>query len=259
MLEFPWSLSPAGAVFTKMSSSRSGGRSLNGSEQVVGSGSGFWRATITAHVYDEMRTLQWRAFYSAVDGMASEFLAPCVSRYRPYDENGRMLSSERAAPMNYDADGHEGWGWANTEPTYMWTLGDAARRGTRLIIRHPRVSGLRPGHYFGIGERLYLVARTWQLESVRTNAAGGEMRYGADQMQYGDDDLIYGDQSYTRTGENVQVVEFWPHLRTPVPSDTPLILGRPVCRMRFASDDTGALDQGAGVYGTVTLDLAEVI
>ena len=71
-------------------------------------------------------------------------------------------------------------------------LGDAARRGTRLIVRHPRVVGLRPGHYFGIGDRLYLVARTWQLESVRTSAAGGEMRYGTEQMQYGTDDLIYG-------------------------------------------------------------------
>lgn len=85
------------------------------------------------------------------------------------------------------------------------------------------------------------------------------MRYGTEQMQYGTDDLIYGSQTYDRIGENVQAVEFWPHLREPVPSNTPLILGRPVCRMRFASDDTGALDQGAGTYGTVTLDLAEVI
>ena len=259
MLEIPFSLMPAGAVFTKAAASRSGGRSINGSEQVIGSASGFWKAALNLHVYDEMRTLQWRAFYASVDGMAGEFLAPCISRYRPYDENGLMLSGERAAPMDYDTDGHEGWGWANTEPTYMWTMGDAARRGTRLIDRHPRVVGLRPGHYFGIGDRLYLVARTWQLESVQTNATGGEMRYGADQMQFGDDDLIYGDQTYARTGENVQVVEFWPHLRAAVPSGTPLILGRPVCRMRFASDDTGALDQGAGTYGTVTLDLAEVI
>lgn len=252
-----------GATFRKTSASRTGGRSINGSEQVVGSGSGFWSAEARYGVHREMATLAWRGFYASVDGMATEFLVPVDARYRPYDENGRMLSRVSATSMHDErrrrVDGHEGWGWANTEPTYMWTLGDAARRGTRLIVRHPRVVGLRPGHYFGIGDRLYLVARTWQLESVRTNAAGGEMRYGADQMQYGDDDLIYGDQAYTRTGENVQVVEFWPHLRAAVPSGTPLILGRPVCRMRFASDDTGALDQGAGVYGTVTLDLAEVI
>lgn len=256
MLEYPWQTAPSGAVFSKAMTSRSGGRSVTGSQQVVASSNGFWRAQIEAPVYEEGRTLAWRAFYASVDGMATPFLVPAFNKYRPRDSYGRMLNIATAAGLGTGALwDHSGFG--QTEPELITVTAGAPMNATRLTLNHPNVEGLRPGHYFGIRDRLYIVSRAWSLDYERIVTSGGELALGGEILTLGGEALTLGFTSSVLTGENVQVVEFWPWLREPVIPGEPLLLGRPVCKMRFASDDTGVLDQGLGLSGTVQLDLEE--
>ena len=257
-LELPSWFAASGAVWHKVGVSRSGGRSISGNEKVVGSGSGFWRASIEAPVHGEDRTLAWRAFLAAVDGMATEFLVPCVSRWRSHDINGRMLSAAGAASLE-PASLHNLAGFSVDEPELVFSNQEAAVRSTRLRIFHPGVDGPRPGHYFGIGERLSLISRVWQLDHERRIDGGGTLTYGGETLTYDGASLTYGAAQSRTEGRNISMIDFWPGLREAVPMNTPLILGRPMCRMRMASDDTGALDQPYGIAGTVTLDLVEAI
>lgn len=258
MLELPWQCIPQGAVFTKAGTSRSGGRSLNGMQSAVGSGSGWWRARVDLHVVEEDQTLAWRAFYAAVDGMATKFLVPAYSRWRPRDMNGRMLGMHHIAGMGGSAHS-EHFGYAQEEPDIARTIGNASLRDTRLTVRHQHAPALRPGHYFGIGERLYLIKNAWSLSHSYPVQTGGVMTLNEETMMLDDDVMQLGLAAASREGQDVQVIEFWPHLRAAAPHDTRLILSSPMCKMQVSMEETGILDQGAGAYGLVTLDLEEAI
>lgn len=249
---WPPNLPFSSQAWMKAGPSRTGGRSISGSEQVVRSDAGYWamRARVIvpfSGVRGEERTLAYRGLYAAVDGMAGEILVPCVARWRPYDVHGRMLSAAAAATF---ADGgglmdHSGFG--QTEVVYMRAGADAALGATRITVLHTDVPPLRPGHYFGLGDRLYLVARAWANPSVH-----GVIAFGGAPITFGGEPLNFGSVTYSET------IEFWPKLRAPLAAGEPLILGRPVCRMRMAADETGVFDQINLNSADVSIDFAEV-
>jgi hypothetical protein len=257
---FPYLLSASKCVFRKTVASRTGGRSLTGSEFVVVSDAGFWSASMEVPVYGSDRTLAYQGFYAALDGMAGVVRVPCFYPYRPIDMNGRMVPADRATGIGgHSLFDHGGIGYEETP--LMWVAEATTRRATRMRIRHPNIQGLRPGHYFGIGDRLYLVARTWQVasETIMGGADPGP-DFGALDIFYGTDEVNYGNPApVTIEGENASIIEFWPPLREDAAADVPLILGRPVCKMRLASDDTGVLDLDYGIIGRPVLEFEEVI
>ena len=262
---FPYLLVPERVTFAKAMSSRSGGRSITGSQQVVSSGGGgFWRASLTMPVFGETRSLAYRALYAALDGMAGEILVPCMTKWRPRDLNGAERHWSSAGGELLGGSGFsfaDNTGLGQTEDVMMRTAAAAAVRSTQLLVAHPHVSMLRPGHYFGIGNRLYLVAKAWMIVSEKMIADdGGSLYYGDDGLLYGADGLVYGAPGLsTVVGENTSYVQFWPPLREAVPASTPLVLGRPVCRMRLASDDVDQLDLELGVIARPTMEFEEII
>jgi hypothetical protein len=256
---WPWQI-PIAPTFRKSSASASGGRSLTGEEFVVRSDAGFWLASTTAVVRKEAATVAYRALYAALDGAAGQLLVPVYSRFRPKDYNGRQPSAAWATGISgYPLLDNGGIGFEETP--MMWVAEATTRRSTRMRIRHPHVDSIRPGHYFGIGDRLYLAARQWQVasETIMGGADPGP-DFGALDIFYGTDEVNYGNPApVTIEGENASIIEFWPPLREDAAADVPLILGRPVCKMRLASDDTGVLDAGwSKTASSVAIDFVEV-
>lgn len=257
---FPFQAIPHTVAFRKSSASRSAGPTISGNQRVVRSDAGFWLADMEINVRGEHRTLAWRAFYAAMDGMAGECLVPVFTSYRPVDGNGRRLAFAGASTLNDgDVFAADNTGLGQTETPIMWVDAVAAAGSTRITIRHPNVPPLRPGHWFGIGERAYLISHAWSTSLAIPEVAGGAMEFGGEPYTFGGDPYTFGEAETVLVGENIQVLEFWPRLREAVAADDPLILGRVVCRMRFATDDTGVLPEARRLPQTVSVSLAEAV
>ena len=252
-LSLPWNLSPSRSIFSPVNTSRSGGASMSGSERVVQSNAGHWACTLEIPVYHEEKILAYRAFMAGVEGRGVDVLVPCMTKYRPRDMNGRMQSMEAAAPLILS----ELAGFAHTEPETMWTAQAAALGDQVLFIRHPNMPPLRPGHYFGIGDRLHLISAAWSIDYERLTLNGGALTYGGEVITYDAEPITYGAEAAFE-GENLQGIRFWPRLREAVGVGAPLILGRPVCKMRLAADDSGSLDLNLDLYGQASLEFREV-
>lgn len=265
--QWPFDISPDAIMWRKAMASRTGGRSITGSQQAVVSPSGFWRAELRAPVHGEDKTLAWRGFYASLAGMAGEVLVPMVDRWRPRDVQGRMIGHAGAVGFGvggWPQQGHVGAlhafsGFAQEEPEIMFAEGAYGFGRTRMQIAHPGVPALRPGHYFGFGERLYLVSRVVVDDFRRTDAIGGDVTYGGMPIEYGGEEISYGGATTVVSGADLATVDFWPSLREPVAHGTPLILGRPVCRMALASDDTAVLEQDLGILGRPVAEFEEVL
>lgn len=253
-LVLPWNLPPSRSVFSPVNTSRSGGTSLSGSEHVVQSNAGHWGCRLEIPVYHEERVLAYRALMAGLEGRGVDILVPCLTKYRPRNMDGRMQGMASAAPFALS----ELSGFGQTEPEIMWTAQPADLGGQEMVISHPHQPPLRPGHYFGIGQRLHLISAAWSIENERLAMNGGTLTYGADALTYGGEALTYGTASAVFEGHNLQAIRFWPRLREPVQVGAPLILGRPVCKMRLAADDSGTLDLDYGLYGQASLEFREV-
>ena len=214
-IELPPGLSPSKVVFSKAMVSRSGGRSITGSEQVVSSHAGFWRASLTIPVRGvgrrgEEATLAYRGLYAALDGMAGEVLVPLYTRWRPYGHLGKMLSVHSASGFESAGMLHDHSGFGQTEPQVMFAEGAAVRGSTRITITHPGVPALRPGHYFGIGNRLYLVARAWVLDYERGLDTTPTLTYDGRLVTDAAAELTYTPTQPAIIGTNRLRIEFWP-------------------------------------------------
>lgn len=260
---WPSALFPINQVWRKNAASTSGGVTAGGNEQVVRSDAGFWLCDFSLEIRQtlgrgEDQVLAYRAMMAQLDGMAGEIDVPCTALWRPYDMNGRMLRANNVMfPGGRSLFNHTGF--AKAEDNLMFVYGATARGATRMAVRHPHIQGLRPGHYFGIGPRLYIVARAWQISYEEAGLAGSQVFDGPDNVLDGIDQVIDGDASGERIGENIQVIDFWPRLREPAPSGENLILGRPVCRMRLASDDTGQFGQSMAATANVSVSFKEAV
>ncbi|WP_108398793.1 hypothetical protein [Devosia submarina] len=208
-----------------MNQSRSGGASLSGSEQIIVSLAGMWKATVTVAVRGESSNLAARAFVAQMEGRAGTVLVPKWDKYRPRNINGRQFS--QALAVGYDAAREDEFnfdlsGFGQEETPHATVSGSAPLGATQIALNLLDGEGPRPGHYFGIGQQIYRCQQVWQ-ENV-------------------------GDPT---------IVQFWPRLRAPAPSGTTAIIDRPVCLMRFATDDTGDIALSRAGSGMVTFDFVE--
>lgn len=223
-LFFPPALLPSSVTFHPESLSRSGGRSLTGSEQVVSSGAGRWRASMTFAIKGAASVQSYRAMLAALQGRTNTILVSPFDPYRPTDANGRRLSIVAAASLDGDYL-FDQTGFGQDDETVIASVNaGAALRATELAMDLVDIEGPRPGQYFGIGEHLYIVTAAWQEAP-------------ADPLS----------------------VRFWPPLREAVYAADRIILDRPVCRMRLASDDGGelAVERLLNTVLTTSLDFTE--
>lgn len=229
-IQWPVPILPRQVHFTPAVQSRSGGLSLNGSEQVLISDAGRWQAKVVVALRGESSNLAMRAFLAQMAGRAGTVLVPKWDMFRPVDANGRKLSQVHA--VDYEDDTSSDGGAFNFDLSGLGQIDmpsaqlatSAASGSTEIAITLIDGPGPQPGHYFGIGSRLYLASHVWQ-ESI-----GGATK-----------------------------VRFWPRLRSAAPNGAPVILDKPVCLMRFASDDVGGDMLNRRGSGSMVLELVEAI
>jgi len=227
-IPFPAVLSPASTTFHLENTSRTGGISINGAEQVVRSGAGRWRATMEFPVAKEEWILSFRAFVAEIGGRSGECEVPVLDLYAPSDINGKRLSPYDTATLGSGQSAHllhDGAGLGQHEPTHVTLYENAALRATRIkLTAGPSWTVPRPGQYFGINSRLYIATH-----------------------------------SYRATEQDPWTVGFRPPLRAAASAGDRVITDRPVCTMRLAKDDTGELELRFARWGRATLEFVEAI
>lgn len=246
-MALPWPAQlPFEVSFERVDGSRTGGENLLGMPgQSVDSAGGFWKATLVTEITTrgasgrmsggtyrrsgEDRTLAFRAFTAGIS-RATSVLVPLSDRWRPRDMNGRMQSRATAAPLWLS----ELAGFEHEEVSGITVLEAAPLRAMQLHLLHPNMPPIRPGHFFGIGDRLHLVSAAWSLDYERLTLNGGALTYGGEVITYDAEPITYGAEAAFE-GQNLQGVRFWPPLREPVLAGAPIIIGRPVCKMRPVS------------------------
>lgn len=224
-MDWPAEVFPATSLFHPENQSRSGGLSLTGSEQVTVSNAGRWRARLVMPVLTDDSVLAWRAFVSMMEGRVGTALVPKWDNYSVRDMNGRELSEVPIASydggvLNFDLTG---LGQSNDQ-VHAQLAAPVALGATRISITVNDGDGPRPGQYLGIADRLYMVQAAWEVTE------GGPLQ-----------------------------LQIWPRARAATPAATRVILDRPVCLMRFASDQTGELELDMGRWGAPGLEMVEAI
>ena len=224
-IAWPAAVFPKSAMFHPDSQSKSGGLSMTGSEQLTVSNAGRWRASLTAPIMTEESVLSWRAFVSMMEGRAGTCLVPKWERYGVRNLNGREFDQQPIAEYGDDSLNFDLSGFGQSDDIVHAQMAVPAALGaTRLSVIINDGAGPRPGQYIGIGDRLYMVQLAWEL------VEGGPLQ-----------------------------VQVWPRLRAAAVMGERVILDRPVCLMRFATDQTGELSLDMGRWGTPGLELIEAI
>ena len=193
--------------------------SISGVETIVPTMRARWNASVTFALKDEAATLQWQAFLAQMQGRIGTTLVPCRSRWRPRDRDGHGMTFCDTATLA-DAQTWEHFGFANTDVTRIAVAAAAPLRATQMDLTLYDTTGLRPGQYFSVGERLHRVQQHWQV--------GGVHR-----------------------------IMFQPPLRAAVGAGARIEIERPVCKMRMVSETEGLFDQSLDVFPTVTLNFVE--
>lgn len=220
-MTFSWPpiLRPSSEAWHLENTSRSGGVSLTGGEQVVSSGASRWRARLTLAIRKPAEVLAWRGLLASLQGRAGTVAlgpkdTPQIAW--PVNEYGRKVTPRSVGNPQLA-------GTIFADPpivTNAIVIGQitvaAPLRAT--FIRYSITTGavLLPGHYIGIGGRLYVVSET---------------------------------------GEGSCSIQ--PPLRTATPAGTAIEIQAPTTPMRLASDDSGELELQLMRFGTVSVDFQE--
>jgi hypothetical protein len=196
------------------------GRSVSGASSVNPTMRGYWTVQATMLIAGADALLQFQAFLAGMEGRIGTTLVPVESWVRALDRDGHLTTQRFVASMVEGAT-FEHWGF-EAEPVVQAVVAEAAAlRATRLRFALGDTTGLRPGQYFSIGERMYWAQRVWQ-------DAGGH------------------------------VVQFQPPLREAVPTGAAMVLDRVQCRMRLA-DERVAFDPRQPLVQTVAVNFEEAV
>lgn len=213
---------PEVVTFRLVGASASAGQGLSGAMVSVASNSAHWVAEATYLVAGE-GFLTWQGFLANMQGVLGETLVPVWSRVLPLD--GRFRPMVRRDPVYLGGVPFANGSGLGVTPVARASLAaDASVRDTVLTVNYLDTSGLRPGHRIGIGERLHEVM--WVTNLTDTTAK----------------------------------IRINPPLRAAHIEDELVILDGPVCRMKFASPDQGAIpNSGRSAAERVTVRFVEAI
>ncbi|MFG6081598.1 hypothetical protein ACEUZ9_002222 [Paracoccus litorisediminis] len=197
-------------------------QSITGDDTVIPTLRGKWSAEVRFVFHGEGQYLQWQAFLAQMGGRLGTTLVPCISRFRPSDRDGHELSFSDPARLA-GAQTFEHFGFKNARVTRVSVTSAAALRASEIGITLHDSTGLRPGQFFSIGERLHRVRSHWVQGSGHR-------------------------------------ITFEPPLRAAVATGAHVEIERPVCKMRMVSETEGSFGQDyADVAPNVACNFAEAI
>lgn len=199
--------------------SREPQQSISGVETVTPTFGGRWEATCSFVIKGEAAQLAWQAFLAQMEGRVGTTLVPIRTRFRPRDRDGHHVYGCGPAGLA-DAQTWEHFGFDSSPVAAMTLAAPAALRATTIKATLNNTTGLRPGQFFSIGERLYQVQHHWQDTDGTAN------------------------------------LMIWPPLRQAY-NQAVLILDRPVCLMRMVSESEGEFDHLLNRMPTVTVNFTE--
>ena len=205
---------------------RTGGQSLSGQQQYIGSPSGQWRAKLSFHLLEDDDYLEARGFLASLDGQVTPFLIG------PYDWRGRPwnidpLTGAKITP-DFQAQDIEADPAFETNPDtagYLaFTLASAAAmNATTIQVSRAHGGLLRRGQYLGIGDRMHMIV----LPPVDTG------------------------------GTAPLTLTIRPWLRADYVQGTTVNFYNPQVLMRLADADSGQIDMTTSPLSDVSFDLVE--
>jgi hypothetical protein len=199
---------------------RSGGETISGREQVVGSGLGRWVATLTVPLHTPAKIRAMRSLLARLDGRANGVrVGPCDCR------NGNQIIPVTGdipyAPTGaFHTPTGAGFSIGGSSP-YISAAASAGATQIRIFNGSTALPVLE-GSFFGVGGYLYVVV-------------------GVD----------------PQPGEET-ILDIRPKLRTAVEDDDEVEWCHARVPMRLSADDSGAFELQLARTGTATLDLVEV-
>lgn len=195
--------------------------SISGAETVTPALAGRWEIEASFSIYGEAQELSWQAFIAQMEGGLGTALIPVQTRFRPTTRDGLALLPYRQAGIA-GAQTFEHFGF-DSAPVATMTLAQAAPlRATVLAVTPGNTTGLRPGQFFSIGERLHQVQQHWV-------AADG-----------------------------VERLMIRPGLRAAAAAGAVLVLDQPVCLMRLTDVD-GDLEYSGSLLSKVECTFVEAL
>lgn len=197
--------------------------SISGVETVSATMRGRWIMSGEVIIHGEAAYLQWQAFLAQMQGRLGTTLVPVATRFPPKDRNGHELPFTNVAGLS-GAQTWEHFGFENTEVTRVSLASAAELRATELDLTLHDTTGLRPGQFFSIRERLHRVQLHW------------------------------------RTNRDTHRVMIEPPLRAAAAANTRLEIDRPVCLMRFSSEADGSFAQDYADFAPIIpFQMVEVV
>ncbi len=218
-LPWPSVLMPSSEDWSLRGGTRSGGQTFQGQEQIVASPTARWKATLNIPCWEPEHIFAIRRVI-ALGRSQLWYLGPYE-----YDRAPWPYEPLIGGLMTYRTSGL-------AQSPLAFSLSQLAElNDTAIIIQRDRGGFLAPGMLFSINGRMHLIA-----------------------------DLTTGDPADPSSGLAAAGkigVTIRPWLRGGYVAGTGLEFGTPICVMRLATDDTGAMELQLSRYGTVTLDFVE--
>lgn len=217
---FPHQLLRQQVIPRRVGTSHEPQQSISGAETITPTFGGRWEATCSFVIHGEAAQLAWQAFLAQMEGRVGTTLVPMRTRYRPRDRDGHHVYGCGPAGLA-DAQTWEHFGFDSAPVATMTLAASAALRATVIKVTAANTTGLRPGQFFSIGERLYQVQHHWQDADDSAN------------------------------------LMIWPPLRAAAPAGSVLILDRPICLMRMTGESEGEFDHLLDRLPRVTVNFTE--
>lgn len=121
-----------------------------------------WQISASFLIHGEARELAYSAFIGQMQGDLGTSLVPVWSRYRPKDRDGQEITFNEIASLS-GAQTWEHFGFENQDIPRISVVFDAPLRATELDLTNENSTGIRPGQFFSVNNRLHRVRQQWQI------------------------------------------------------------------------------------------------
>lgn len=217
-------LVPSSEQWVPRNTARTGGQSFTGAEQLVESPAARMTASLTIPCNTKAKVLAARRLI-ALGRSQVWVVGPVEVNRAPWG-----LDELTGGSITY-ATQEPGAGQPNGTALDLILRDAAALNATQIVVTRRAGGHIIPGQFLSIGNRMATIVDL--LSPDPTDAASG----------------------FAVPGDIVLAIRPW--TRDTYAAGTAVEMGRPVCRMRMASDDTGALLLQLSKTGTLNLDLVE--